>query len=70
LEGTAASIWFGEVFQELDPIPYSSRLYLVEELREIYASVGMLLTNTFRGSGKAGLPRDTQYEIFWEAHKQ
>jgi SAM-dependent methyltransferase len=70
LEGTAASIWFGEVFQELDPIPYSSRLYLVEELREIYASVRMLLTNTFRGSGKAGLPRDTQYEIFWEAHKQ
>lgn len=69
LEGTAASIWFGEVFEKLDPIPYSSRLYLVEELADIYASLGMRLTNTFRGSGKAGRPRDNQYEIFWEATK-
>jgi 2-polyprenyl-3-methyl-5-hydroxy-6-metoxy-1,4-benzoquinol methylase len=70
LEGTAASIWLGEVFEKLDPIPYSSRLYTVEELRDIYASLGMTLTNTFRGSGKAGRPRDTQYEIFWEARKE
>jgi SAM-dependent methyltransferase len=69
LEGTAASIWFGEPFEALDPIPYSSRLYLVEELQEIYASLGMTLTNTFRGSGKVGRPRDNQYEIFWEASK-
>lgn len=69
LEGTAASIWFGEVFEQLDPIPYSSRLYLVEELQDIYASLGMTLTNTFRGSGKAGRPRDNQFEIFWEARK-
>jgi SAM-dependent methyltransferase len=70
LEGTAASIWFGETFEKLDPIPYSSRLYLVEELQEIYESLGMKLTNTFRGSGKAGRPRDNQYEIFWEARKE
>lgn len=69
LEGTAASIWFGEVFEKLEPIPYSSRLYLVEELQEIYASLGMTLTNTFRGSGKAGRPRDNQFELFWEATK-
>jgi SAM-dependent methyltransferase len=70
LEGTAASIWFGEVFEKLDPIPYSSRLYLVEELQDIYASLGMTLTNTFRGSGKVGRPRDNQFEIFWEARKE
>ncbi len=69
LEGTAASIWFGEMFEKLDPIPYSSRLYLVEELQEIYESLGMKLTNTFRGSGKPGRPRDNQYELFWEATK-
>ena len=69
LEGTAASIWFGEVFEELDPIPYSSRLYLVEELQQIYEQLGMRLTNTFRGSGKAGRPRDNQFELFWEATK-
>ncbi|MFZ1153441.1 MAG: class I SAM-dependent methyltransferase [Solirubrobacteraceae bacterium] len=70
LEGTAASIWIGEVFEKLDPIPYSSRLYTVDELRDIYAALGMVLTNTFRGSGKVGRPRDTQYEIFWEARKE
>jgi SAM-dependent methyltransferase len=69
LEGTAASIWFGEVFEKLEPIPYSSRLYLVEELQQIYESLGMRLTNTFRGSGKPGRPRDNQYELFWEATK-
>jgi SAM-dependent methyltransferase len=69
LEGMAASIWLGEVFQKLDPIPYSSRLYLVEELQDIYASLGMTLTNTFRGSGKVGRPRDNQFEVFWEARK-
>ncbi|HTA15766.1 MAG TPA: class I SAM-dependent methyltransferase [Solirubrobacteraceae bacterium] len=69
MEGSAASIRFGEVLEKLDPIPYSSRLYTVDELKDIYASVGMTLTNTFRGSGKAGRPRDTQYEIFWEARK-
>ena len=70
LEGTAASIWFGEAFEKLDPIPYSSRLYLIEELKEIYAALGMTLTNTFRGSGKVGRPRDNQFEIFWEARKE
>jgi len=70
LEGTAASIWFGEAFERLDPIPYSSRLYLVDELKDIYAALGMKLTNTFRGSGKIGRPRDNQFEIFWEARKE
>jgi hypothetical protein len=70
LEGTAASIWFGGTFEKLDPIPYSSRLYLVDELVEIYASLGMTLTSTFRGSGKVGRPRDNQFEIFWEARKE
>ncbi|MGC2374848.1 MAG: methyltransferase domain-containing protein [Solirubrobacteraceae bacterium] len=69
MEGSAASIWFGDVFEKLDPIPYSSRLYTVDELKDIYASLGMTLTNTFRGSGKVGRPRDTQYEVFWEARK-
>lgn len=69
LEGTAASIWFGAIVEKLDPIPYSSRLYLVEELKDIYASLGMSLINTFRGSGKVGWPRHNQFEIFWEARK-
>lgn len=70
LEGTTASIPVGEVFTGYDPIPFRKRLYSVEELKDIYASVGMVLTNAFRGSGKAGRPRNTQYEVFVEARKQ
>jgi SAM-dependent methyltransferase len=69
MEGMSAAIRIGEVFEGLKPTPYSSRLYTVDELKEIYTSLGMTLTNTFRGSGKVGRPRDTQYEIFWEARK-
>jgi|HubBroStandDraft_4_1064222.scaffolds.fasta_scaffold92635_3 SAM-dependent methyltransferase len=68
-EGTTASIPIGEVFEELELIPFRKRLYSVEELTDIYASVGMTLTNVFRGNGKAGRPRNTQYEIFVEARK-
>src|SRR5271154_2153466 len=57
-EGTTASIPIGEVFEKLDPIPFRKRLYSVEELTDIYASVGMTLTNVFRGNGKAGKPRN------------
>lgn len=69
-EGTTASITVGEVFEKLDPIPFRKRLYSVDELRGIYASVGMTLTNVFRGNGKVGRPRNTQYEIFVEAYKE
>jgi cyclopropane fatty-acyl-phospholipid synthase-like methyltransferase len=69
LEGTTNSIWIGEVFEKFEPLPFRKRLYSVEELREIYASSGMTLTNTFRGNGKAGRPRNTQYEVFIEAQK-
>jgi SAM-dependent methyltransferase len=69
-EGTTASIVVGEVFEKLDPIPFRKRLYSVDELSDIYASVGMRLTNVFRGNGRPGRPRNTQYEIFVEARKE
>jgi SAM-dependent methyltransferase len=69
LEGTTTSIPIGEVFERLQPIPFRKRLYSVEELAEIYASVGMRLTGLYRGNGKAGRPRDTQFEVFVVAGK-
>jgi SAM-dependent methyltransferase len=69
MEGNATLIPVGEVFEGYKPVAYGPRLYLIEELEEIYASFGMTLTNTFRGSGKPGRPRDNQFEIFWEATK-
>jgi SAM-dependent methyltransferase len=68
-EGTTATIVVGEVFEQLKPIPFRKRLYSVEELSEIYSSVGMELANTFRGNGRPGRPRDNQYEVFVEAGK-
>jgi SAM-dependent methyltransferase len=64
LEGTTTSIPIGEVFARFEPIPFRKRLYSAEELKEIYESVGMQLTGLFRGNGKAGRPRNTQFEIF------
>ena len=64
LEGTTTPIHFGEVFEGVSPIPFRQRLYSVEELTEIYASVGMELAGVFRGSGKPRPPKDSQFEVF------
>jgi SAM-dependent methyltransferase len=69
LEGTTTPIHFGEVFEGVNPIPFRQRLYSTEELREIYASVGMELENVFRGNGKPRLPKDNQYEVFFAGRK-
>lgn len=64
LEGTTTPIHFGEVFEGVSPIPFRQRLYSVDELTGIYASVGMSLVNVFRGNGKPRPPKDTQFELF------
>jgi SAM-dependent methyltransferase len=69
LEGTAASIPVGELFEGFDPVPVRKRLYSVEELTEIYASYGMSVSGLFRGNGRAGKPRNTQFELFVVARK-
>jgi SAM-dependent methyltransferase len=69
LEGTTTSIPLGERFERLEPIPFRKRLYSVEELQAIYASVGMELSGLYRGNGKAGRPRNTQFELFATATK-
>jgi SAM-dependent methyltransferase len=69
-EGATASIVVGEVFEKLELIPFRKRLYSTEELEEIYASFGMTLTGLFRGNGKAGRPRKTQYEVFTVARRR
>ncbi len=68
-EGTTASIVIGEVFEQLEPIPFRKRLYSVDELQEIYVSLGMELTGLYRGNGKAGRPRNTQFEVFTVASR-
>ena len=69
LEGTTTPIHFGEVFEGVSPIPFRQRLYSVDELTEIYESVGMSLANVFRGNGKPRPPKDSQFEVFVAGRK-
>lgn len=69
LEGSTTPIVFGDFLDKPQPIPFRQRLYSVDELREIFESVGMTLANVFRGNGKPRPPKDTQFEIFVEGRK-
>jgi SAM-dependent methyltransferase len=69
IEGSTVPIRFGEVFEKYEEIPFRQRLYTVEELAELYESVGMRLANTFSGSGKPRKPKPSQFEIFVEGRK-
>jgi SAM-dependent methyltransferase len=69
LEGATVPIRIGEVFERYEEIPFRQRLYSVEELKDVYESVGMALANVYRGSGKPRMPRDNQFEIFAEGRK-
>lgn len=69
MEGAMIPLRFGEVLEELKPIEFRQRLYTVEELREIMASVGMEVDRVFHGSGKVREPTPKQFEIFVESHR-
>jgi SAM-dependent methyltransferase len=69
MEGKMVAARFGEVLEDLQGIEFSQRLYSVEELRQIYASVGMELLTVYHGSGRPREPKANQFEIFVEARK-
>jgi 2-polyprenyl-3-methyl-5-hydroxy-6-metoxy-1,4-benzoquinol methylase len=69
LEGSTMPILVGETFQGVAPVPFRQRLYSVEELTEIYASVGMEFAGAFRGTGKPRPPKDSQFEVFFAGRK-
>jgi SAM-dependent methyltransferase len=69
LEGKMVAARLGEVLDNLNGIEFSQRLYTVDELREIYASVGMELLTVYHGSGRPREPKPSQFEIFVEARK-
>jgi SAM-dependent methyltransferase len=70
MEGAMIPLRFGEVLEGLDKrIEFRQRLYDVDELREIYASVGMAFERVFHGNGRPKEPTDAQFEIFVSARK-
>lgn len=69
MEGAMIPLRFGEVLEELKGIEFRQRLYTVDELREIYASVGMTFERVFHGNGRPKEPTEAQFEIFASATK-
>jgi SAM-dependent methyltransferase len=69
MEGAMIPLRFGEVLEELKGIEFRQRLYTIDELREIYASVGMTLERSFHGNGRPKEPTEAQFEIFVSATK-
>lgn len=70
MEGAMIPVRFGEVLEGLDKrIEFRQRLYDVDELREIYSSVGMELERVFHGNGRPKEPTESQFEIFAAARK-
>ena len=70
MEGAMIPLRFGENLENLDDrIEFRQRLYTVDELREIYASVGMTFERVFHGNGRPKEPTEAQFEIFASAKK-
>jgi SAM-dependent methyltransferase len=70
MEGAMIPLRFGEVLENLDKrIEFRQRLYDVDELREIYSSVGMTFERVFHGNGRPKEPTEAQFEIFVSARK-
>jgi len=69
MEGAMIPLRFGEVLEGLKGIEFRQRLYTVDELREIYSSVGMTVERSFHGNGRPKEPTEAQFEIFVSATK-
>lgn len=69
MEGAMIPLRFGEVLEDLKGIEFRQRLYTVDELGEIYSSVGMTLERSFHGNGRPKEPTEAQFEIFVSAVK-
>jgi SAM-dependent methyltransferase len=69
MEGAMIPLRFGEVLEELKGIEFRQRLYTVDELKEIYSSVGMTFERVFHGNGRPKEPTEAQFEIFATATK-
>jgi SAM-dependent methyltransferase len=69
MEGKMVAARFGEVLEDLQGIEFSQRLYSIDELRDIYARVGMELLTVYHGSGRPREPKAGQFEVFVEARK-
>jgi SAM-dependent methyltransferase len=67
IDGTRTCILTCEVAEEAECEPFQRRLYSVEELAEIFESVGLRLADVFDEHGAPCAPTDVQQQIYVEA---
>jgi SAM-dependent methyltransferase len=69
IDGTKMSIVTGdgEDIDDAEPVPFQRRLYSVEELAEIFETVGLRLADVFDENGAPCVPTDAQKELYVEA---
>jgi SAM-dependent methyltransferase len=67
IDGVRTSILTCELAEEAEPEPFQRRLYSIEELAEIFESVGLRLADVFDEQGLPCAPSDIEQEIYVEA---
>jgi SAM-dependent methyltransferase len=67
LEASVLALIEGEPFDESGAVPFRRRIYSVEELAQIFESVGMELVDVFDEDGERCAPSGEQLQIFVEA---
>ena len=67
IDGTRRTIVESDAPEYAEAVPFQRRLYLVEELAEIFESVGLSLANVFDEDGAPCAPTDVQRELYVEA---
>jgi SAM-dependent methyltransferase len=70
IDGTRTSFLACESYDDAEAVPFQRRLYSVEELAEIFDSVGLRLADVFDEQGAPCVPTDVQQQIYVEARVQ
>jgi SAM-dependent methyltransferase len=68
IDGTRTSLLACEPLEDAEPVPFQRRLYSIEELAEVFDSVGLHLADVFDEEGAPCVPSDVQQELYVEAH--
>lgn len=67
LEASMMVLIEGEAFEDANRTPFRRRIYSVEQLAELFATVGMELTDVYDEEGRRCAPSDIDQQIFVEA---
>ena len=69
LDGTRRTLVEFDAPRDREPEPFQRRLYTVEELAEIFETVGLQLADVFDEHGRPCAPSDVERELYVEARR-